>query len=189
VRFDIAAADKKHAAEDQEYELFVFQLPNRNLDGDEEYAAVRPSEELLITLAQDVYLIEEDPASSLDVLNRILTHVFNPIDLREALIESGDYEDTEGDGDGTLSAAGLTLVRTGGRLSFRRSSRRDPLGVETIAKIAVSLVEQWSGKGTGKPQDYLPPSRTTGTRSKRTSSSRPAATRSTSSRKSASRGS
>jgi hypothetical protein len=189
VRFEIAAADKKHADEDQVYELFVFQLPNRNLDGDEEYAAVRPSEELLITLAQDVYLIEEDPASSLDVLNRILTHVFNPLDLREALIESGDYPDTDGDGDGELSPAGLTLARTGGRLSFRRSSRRDPLGVETIAKIAVSLVEQWSGKDTGKPQDFLPPSHTTGTRSKRTSSSRPAATRSTSSRKSGSRAS
>lgn len=187
-RYEIAANDAAKAATDQEYELHYFELPNRDGTGEEEYVAVRPTEDLLVTLTQDVYLLEENPRESLDILNRILINVFNPEDLRAALIESGDFPDADEDGDGELSLQGLNLVRSGSRLKFRQASRRDPLGIETIGKVAVDLVGQWSGKATGKPQDFLPPSRTTGTRSKRPSSSR-GSTRSTSSRKSGSRAS
>lgn len=189
MRFDYAKNDATHATETPEFELLVFQLPNPKNDGDEDYAAVRPDDELLLTLTQDVYLLTEKPEESIDLLNRIMLQAFDADDLREALIESGQYEDTDGDGDGELSPEGLTLVKTRQRLAYRRSKRRDPLGTETIARVAVWLVEQWSGKDTGKPRDFLPPQKQTGTRSKRTSSSRPAATRTTSSRKSASSGS
>jgi hypothetical protein len=189
MRFEIAKNDAAKASEDQEYELIVFQLPDRSGEGEEDYAAIRPNEELLLTLAQDVYLIQESPESAIDILNRIMVQAFNPNDLREALIEDGGYADEDGTGDGELSVAGLDLARSNARLSFRRASRRDPLGVETLASVAVWLVERWSGKDTGKPRDYLPPSSTTGRASKRTSSSRKGSTRSTSSGKSTSRGS
>lgn len=189
MRFEIAKDDAARASEDQAYELYVFQLPNRNGDGDEDYAAVRPSEELLMTLAEDVYLLQDQPETSIDILNRILLQVFNPEDLREALIESGDYEDTEGDGDGELSAEGVNLVRSSSRLKYRHATRRDPVGTATIAQIAVHMIEKWSGKDTGKPRDFLPPSGSTGTRSKRSTSSARAKTRSTSSTKSGSRAS
>lgn len=189
MRFDFAANDAERAAAGEELEVEVFQLTNATGDGDEDYAAVRPSEELLITLTQDVYALKEQPYQAIEVLNRIMGQAFNPLDLRDALIETGDYEDVNGDGDGELSAEGLNLVNTNNRLAYRRSSRRDPLGTETLAQVAVWLVEKWSGKVTGKPQDFLPPQRTTGRASKRTSSSRPAASRSRSSKKSASAGS
>lgn len=185
MRFEIAKNDAAKSQEDQDYELIVFQLPDRTGEGEEDYAAIRPSEELLLTLTQDVYLLQESPESAIDILNRIMVQAFNPNDLREALIESGEYPDDEENGDGELSPAGLDLARSNARLSFRRSSRRDPLGTETLASVAVWLVEKWSGKDTGKPRDYLPPSNKTGRASKRTSSSRPARTRSTSSVKSA----
>jgi hypothetical protein len=190
MRFDIAKDDAARASEDQVWELYVFQLPNRAGDGDEDYAAVKPSEELLLTLTQDVYLLQESPQQSIDILNRILLQVFNPEDLYEALVEDGGYEDTAGDGDGDISAAGLELVRSSARLKYRHASRRDPLGTLTIAQIAVHMVERWSGKeATGKPRDFLPRSSTTGTRSKRTGSSRSGspATRSRSSKALASR--
>ena len=186
--YEIAASDAKKAAADQEYELHLFDLPDRTGDATEQYAAVRPTEDLLLTLSQDVYLLEEDPAQSIDILNRVLVNVFNPTDLRDALIETGDYADTDEDGDGDLSMEGLNLARSGSRLKARQASRRDPLGVETIAQIAIDVVQMWSGKGTGKPRDFLPPSRTTGTASRRTSSSK-ARTRSSSSKRSGSPGS
>lgn len=191
MRFELAKDDVQRAGEDQDWDLYVFELPNRAGDGDEWYAAVKPSEELLLTLSQDVYLLQEQPQQSIDILNRILLQVFNADDLREALVESGDYEDVKGDGDGELSAAGLDLARSSQRLKYRHASRRDPLGTHTIAQIAVHMVERWSGKATGKPRDFLQPSSTTGTRSKRSSSSRTAAkgTRGSSTRTSASRGS
>ena len=189
MRFEIAKNDADKASGDQEYELIVFQLPNRQGDGEEDYAAVRPNEELLLTLTQDVYLLQDNPQSAIDILNRIMLQSFNAEDLREALIEDGSYADEDGDGDGELSLEGLNLVRTNSRLSYRRSSRRDPLGVETLAAVAVWLVERWSGKDTGKPRDYLPRSKATGAPSKRTSSSRKGSTRSTSSAKSGSRAS
>lgn len=185
--FDIAKADAERAAGDQVYEFEIFQLPNRDGDGEEDFAIVRPTEELLLTLTQDVYLIQDNPAQSIDVLNRILLHVCNTDDLREALIESGDYEDA-GDGDGDLSFEGLNLARTLSRLKYRHASRRDPIGTETIAQVAVWAVEKWSGKESGKPQDFLPPQSTTGRASKRTSSAK-ARTRSSSSAKSGSRAS
>ncbi len=188
MRFEIAKNDAAKAQEVQEYELIVFQLPDRSGEGEEDYAAIRPNEELLLTLTQDVYLLQESPESAIDILNRIMVQAFNPTDLREALLEDGGYAD-EGDGDGELSLAGLDLARSNSRLSFRRSSRRDALGVETLAAVAVWLVEKWSGKDTGKPRDYLPPSKPTGARSKRTSSSPRAKTRSTSSARSGSRAS
>ena len=186
--YEIAASDAKKAADDQIYELHLFDLPNRDGEGTEQYAAVRPTEELLLTLSQDVYLLEESPQESIDILNRVLIHVFNPTDLREALIESGEYDDTDDTGDGDLSMEGLTLARSGSRLKARQASRRDPLGIETISRIAIDVVQRWSGKATGKPRDYLPPSRTTGQTSRRTSSSK-ARTRSSSSKRSASQGS
>lgn len=181
MRFEIAKNDAAKAQEDQEYELIVFQLPDRTGEGEEDYAAVRPNEELLLTLTQDVYTLQESPQTAIDILNRIMLQAFNAEDLREALIEDGGYADENEDGDGELSLEGLQLVRTNSRLAYRRSSRRDPLGIETLASVAVWLVEQWSGKDTGKPQDFLPPSKPTGTRSKRTSSSRKGSIRSTSS--------
>lgn len=189
MRFEIAKNDADRIGDEQVYDLYVFQLPNRDGTGDEDYAAVRPSDELLLTLTQDVYLLQESPESAVDILNRIMVQTFNPYDLRAALIESGEYEDDNNDGDGELNFDGTELARTNSRLSFRRSSRRDPLGVETIAQIAVHLVEKWSGKDTGKPQDFLQPSKTSGTRSKRTSSSAQGRTRSDSSTKSGSRAS
>lgn len=189
MRFDIAQNDATRALDEAAAEVYVFQLPNRKGDGDEDYAAVRPSEELLMTLSEDVYLLQDQPETSIDILNRILLQVFNPDDLREALIETGEYDDADGDGDGELSSEGLNLVRSGSRLKYRHATRRDPLGTYTIAQIAVHMVEKWSGKDTGKPRDFLPPSSTTGTRSKRTTSSARAKTRSSSSAKSGSRGS
>lgn len=186
--YEIAANDAKKAASDQVYELHLFDLPDRSGDGTEQYAAVRPTEDLLLTLSQDVYLLEESPQESIDILNRVLLNVFNQADLREALIESGDYADDDDTGDGELSLEGLTLARSGSRLKARQASRRDPLGIETIAQIAIDVVQRWSGKDTGKPRDFLPPSRTTGTASRRTSSSK-ARTRSASSKRSGSPGS
>lgn len=187
MRFEIAKNDSARQAEEQEYELEVFQLPNAKGDGDEDYAAVRPSEELLITLTQDVYLLQENPAQAIDILNRIMLQAFNAEDIRAALLELDEYAD-EGDGDGELTAYALDLTRTLSRLSFRRATnpKRDALGTETLAGVAVWLVEKWSGKAIGKPRDYLRPVKQTGTRSKRTSSSTPARTRSASSRKSVS---
>lgn len=191
MKFEIAKNDAARSAEEQEYELEIFQLPNAKGDGEEDYAAVRPSEELLITLTQDVYLLQENPAQAIDILNRIMLQAFNAEDIRAALLELDEYADGDDTGDGELSPYALDLTRTLSRLSFRRATnpKRDPLGTETLAGVAVWLVEKWSGKATGKPRDYLPPSKPTGQRSKRTSSSRPAGTRSRSSKTSASRGS
>ena len=188
MRFDIARDDATRSAEQGDYEYEVFQLPNRSGDGDEDYCAVRPPEELLVTLAQDVYLLQDQPEQAIDILNRIMLAIFNPDDIRDALIESGEYADEDGDGDGELSAEGLNLVRTAQRLKYRWASnpKRDPLGTATLAEVAVGFIEKWSGKATGKPQDYLSPSKRTGARSKRTSSSRPVANRSRSSVKSVS---
>ena len=190
MRFEIAKDDSDASLLEQEYEYDVFQLPGRK-DGDpeEDYVAVRPTEALLLTLSQDLYLLQEDPANSVDILNRIMLQVFNPEDIYAALEESGEYQD-DGTGDGTLSAEGMNLVRTNARLKHRIGSRRDPVGIATVAQVAVSYVGEWSGKDrSGKPQDFLPPSKPTGARSKRTSSSRPAATRSGSSKRSGSRAS
>jgi hypothetical protein len=193
MRFDFAKNDADKADEDFEYEFEVFQLPNARGDGEEDYAAVRPSEELLLTLTQDVYLLQDSPESSVDILNRIMLQAFNAADIREALIELDDpkYLDTEGDGDGVLNLVGINLERTQQRLSYRRATnpKRDALGTQTLAQVAVWLVEKWSGKVIGKPQDFLQPQKPTGGRSKRTSSSRQAATRSRSSAKSGSAGS
>lgn len=190
MRFDYAKNDANRANE-EDLEFEIFQLPNAKGDDDEDYCAVRPSEELLITLTQDVYLLQEQPYQAVEVLNRIMGHAFSAIDIRDALIESGEFEDRDGDGDGELNAYALTLVNTNNRLAYRRStpSRRDKLGTETLAQVAVWLIEKWSGKATGKPQDFLPPQKPTGRSSKRTSSSRPAANRSRSSARSASAGS
>lgn len=189
MRFEIAKDDAQRASEDQEWDLYVFQLPNRAGDGDEDYAAIKPSEELLLTLTQDIYLLQSAPEQSLDILNRILLQVFDADDLREALIETEEFKDLNGDGDGELSAEGMNLARSSARLKYRHASRRDPIGTLTIAQIAVHMVERWSGKATGKPQDFLPPSSRAGTRSKRTASSAKGstATRSRSSKTSVSR--
>lgn len=191
MRFEIAKDDATRAQDAAEYDLYVFQLPDRTGDDEEDYAAVRPSEELLITLTQDVYLLQDQPENSIDLLNRIMLQCFNPDDLRAALIEHGGYTDEDEDGDGELSLEGLNLVRTNQRLKYRWSTnpKRDPLGTATLAQVAVHLVERYSGKATGKPQDYLPLSKRTGQPSKRTSSSRKASTRSNSSSRSASRAS
>lgn len=189
MRFEIAKDDAQRASEDQEWDLYVFQLPNRAGDGDEDYAAIKPSEELLLTLTQDIYLLQSAPEQSLDILNRILLQVFDADDLREALIETEEFKDLNGDGDGELSAEGMSLARSSARLKYRHASRRDPIGTLTIAQIAVHMVERWSGKATGKPQDFLQPSSRAGTRSKRTASSAKGstATRSRSSKTSVSR--
>jgi hypothetical protein len=189
MRFEIAQNEAARSADAQDYELEIFQLPNAKGDGDEDYAAVRPSEELLLTLTQDVCMLQENPATAIDILNRIMLTAFNSEDIRAALIEDGNYTDEDGDGDGELSMYALDLTRTIPRLSYRRATnpKRDALGSETLAQVAVWLVEKWAGKATGKPQDFLPPRKPTGQRSKRTSSSRPAATRSSSSQKSGSR--
>lgn len=191
MRFEIANVDATHAADAPDYDLYIFQLPDRTGEGEEDYAAVRPNEELLITLSQDVYLLQDAPENSIDILNRIMLQTFNAEDIRAALIESGEYTDDDGDGDGELSPYGLDLVRTNQRLKYRWSTnpKRDPLGTATLAQVAVHLIERYSGKATGKPRDFLPPSKRTGTPSKRTASSQRAKTRTTSSRKSASRAS
>lgn len=188
MRFEIAKDDAQRANDDQEWDLYVFQLPNRAGDGDEDFGAIKPSEELLLTLSQDVYLLQAAPEKSLDILNRILLQVFDADDLREALIESGDYA-PDGTGDADLNGEGLNLARSGSRLKYRHASRRDPVGTLTIAEIAVHMIERWSGKATGKPRDFLPPQSRAGTRSKRTASSAKGstATRSRSSKASASR--
>lgn len=191
MRFDIAKDDTTRASESGGYEYEIFQLPDRKGEGEEDYMAVRPDEELLFTLTQDVYLLQDQPEQAIDILNRIMLRIFNADDIREALLEDGRYADTEGDGDGELNPYALNLVRTASRLKYRWSAnpRRDPLGTATLAEISVGFVEKWSGKAIGKPQDYLAPSKPTGTRSKRTSSSRSAASRTGSSRKSGSRAS
>jgi hypothetical protein len=190
MRFEIAKADAEELAENSGYEFDVFQLPGRHEDDpDEDYVAVRPTEVLLMTLAQDLYLLNDEPAQAIDILNRIMLQIFSAEDIYEALKESGEYDDA-GDGDGTLSAEGLNLVRTNSRLKHRVSSRRDPVGIATVSEIAADYITGWSGKDqSGKPQDFLPPSKPTGRASKRTSSSRKGSTRSTSSVKSASRAS
>lgn len=186
MRFEYAKNDADKAKSQDEWELEIFQLPTPKGDGEESYAAVRPDDGLLLSLTQDVYILQESPETSLDILNRIMLQAFNADDLRAALIESGNYEDT-GDGDGELSFEGLELVRTRARLAYRMSSnpRRDPLGPETLAMVCVDLVERWSGKATGKPQDFQAPRKSSGGRSRQTSSSRSAKTRSSSSRNSA----
>ena len=191
MRFEIAKNDADRAAEAQNYELQIFQLPNAKGDSEEDYACVRPSEELLLVLSQDIYLLRDQPEQSIDILNRIMLQIFNPDDIRAALLEDEQFADTENDGDGELSAYALDLTRTINRLSYRRATnaKRDPLGTVTLAEVAVGFIEEWSGKATGKPQDYLPPSKPTGTSSKRTSSSRRGQTRSSSSAKSGSRAS
>lgn len=191
MRFEIAKDDASRAKEEGDYEFEIFQLPDRSGEGEEDYAAVRPAEELLFTLTQDVYLLQDQPEQAIDILNRIMLRIFNAEDIREALIESDQFKDVDGDGDGELSNYALNLVRTSSRLKFRWAAnpRRDPLGTATLAEISVGFVEKWSGKATGKPQDYLPPSKQTGTRSKPRSSSARGGTRSTSSRKSGSRAS
>lgn len=195
MQFEFAQHDAEQAAAEQDYEFHIFQLPNPKGDGTEDYCAVKPSEELLLTLTQDVYLLQERPAESIDVLNRVMLQVLNDEDIREALLEAPEYADKyadkEGDGDGELNAWALSLVSTRHRLAYRRSvnPKRDPLGTVTLANVAVWLIEKWSGKDTGKPQDFQPPSKPTGARSKRASSSRAGATRSNSSRRSASAGS
>lgn len=190
-QFSIAANDTAQAAEAPDYDLYIFQLPDRTGEELEDYAAVRPNDELLLTLTQDVYLLQDTPESSIDILNRIMLQTFNADDIRAALIEDGGYADTEGDGDGELSPYGLDLVRTNQRLKYRWSTnpKRDPLGTSTLAEIAVHLVERYTGKAIGKPQDFLPRSKPTGTPSKRTSSSRAGKTRGNSSRGSNSRAS
>lgn len=188
MRFEIAAGDTERAEEAGDFEYEIFQLPSPKGDGDEDFCAVRPDEELLFTLTQDVYLLQDQPDQAIDILNRIMLRIFNADDIREALIEDGRFADEHGDGDGELSAYALTLVRTAQRLKYRWAAnpRRDPLGTATLAELSVGFVEKWSGKAIGKPQDYLPPAKRTGTRSKAKSSSRPAAARARSSRKSAS---
>lgn len=187
MRFEIAAGDTERAQEAGDFEYEIFQLPDRKGE-DEDYCAVRPDEELLFTLTQDVYLLQDQPEQAIDILNRIMLRIFNADDIREALIEDGRFADVDGDGDGELSAYALTLVRTSQRIKYRWAAnpRRDPLGTATLAELSVGFVEKWSGKAIGKPQDYLPPAKRTGTRSKAKSSSRPAPTRARSSRKSAS---
>lgn len=188
MRFEIAADDSTRAREEGDYEFEIFQLPDRSGEKEEDYVAVRPTEELLFTLTQDVYLLNDQPEQAIDILNRIMLRIFNAEDIREALLEDGNFADNDGDGDGELSGYALTLVRTAGRLKYRWASspKRDPLGTATLAEISVGFIEKWSGKAIGKPQDYLPPAKRTGARSSRSSSSQPAATRSRSSRKSAS---
>lgn len=193
MRFDFAANDAAKADDETDYELEIFQLPNAKEDGEEDYAAVRPTEELLLVLTQDVYTLHENPANSIDILNRIMLQAFNPEDITAALLENPDgrfdkylSDELDEDGEPQLNPEGVYLARTINRLSHRRSTnpKRDKLGTETLASVAVWLVEKWSGKATGKPRDFLPPSRRTGTRSKRTSSSTAAKTRSRSSAKS-----
>lgn len=190
MRIDIASEDARRADDEPDYEFQVFQLPNATGDGTEDYAAVRPSEETLLQVTQDMYLLQENANHAPDILNRILIRVFNPDDLRAALIESGDYDDVLDDGDGTLSLEGLKLATTLQRLSYRRTvnPKRDPLGSATLGQVAVEMITRWSGKDqSGKPQDYLPPSKRTGDSSRRGATSKAPATRSRSSAKSGSR--
>jgi len=64
----------------------------------------------------------------------------------------------------------------------RLMDRTDPFGIEDIQNIASYLMEQWSGRPTQQPSDFLPSQKTGGQRStRRTSKSTSSASRRTAS--------
>jgi hypothetical protein len=158
VKFEIAAADHEAAKLDQQYHLTVFEIPAADGAGTEEYAAVRPVGSAFSAMLKDSYGIRSNPSQSLAIVARFLHTTMLEDDVREGLIETGEYED-EGDGDGELSAAGLLLSKSNERITDRWTDRHDPLGEATLAEVMVSLIQGWASR-----------SRKTGARSTRTTS-------------------
>ncbi|MCA1841582.1 MAG: hypothetical protein LC792_00055 [Actinobacteria bacterium] len=173
MKFEIAAADHDAAKVDQQYQMTTFELPAPDGEGSELYAAVRPVSAAFSAMLKDSYGVRSNPSQSLAIVARFLHTTMLEEDLREALIETGDYEPAnDEDGDGVLSAAGLEIARSNERITERWTDRHDALGEATLAQVMVSLVEGWAGKGTGSQPASSRQSRRTGARSTRSASSK-----------------
>jgi hypothetical protein len=175
LKFEIAAQDKE-AALGRDYLVTVFELPNRDGTGVEQYAAVRPADAAWVAVTATAYMAH---ASEKDQILRgmsFLDQCLNEDDVRRGLIadKAGRWRPQDDDElqDEELSDAGVELWHSNTRLSQRLMDGGDPFGVTTLAQIMGSLVERWSGNPTGQPQDYLPPQRNTGKSSTGTRSSK-----------------
>ncbi len=184
MKFDIAAEDHEQAQADQEYHLEVFEIAG------ETYAAVRPAGKAFSALLKDSFGVRQDVAANVGLVLNFLSVCFDAVDLRAALIETGEYDPADGDRDRDLSDEGVELANSNSRITQRLMDRHDELGEMTLANVMIGLVEAWAGKDIGSPQDYLPPSKPTGkpstarassrtsTRSKSSTARRPASSRS-----------
>jgi hypothetical protein len=181
LRFELAVEDVEASESAQEYDLHTFELPGHP-DGTETYAVVRPAADAWVALSRTALTARQNQQQMEIAAVKFLDECLNADDLREALIESGEYADVDEDGDGDLSAFGLELARSNERLNDRLMNRRDPFGVATLVKIYLDMVERWSGNPIGSPQDYLPPQKRTGAKSTATRSSKASTSRGSSSK-------
>lgn len=146
LKFDIALADKEAAAADREaLHLSVFEL------GGEEYAAVRPSPGAFVLMLNLANHVQSKDVDKVVGVLQFLDQCFKESDLRAALIEAGGYEADEDDVDPDLSLAGVKLSLSNPRLYARLMDRDDDLGAETLARVMIGLIEEWSGDPTGLP--------------------------------------
>ena len=161
MKFDIAAEDHEQAQADQEYHLQILEVAG------ERYAAVRPVGSAFSAVLKDSYAVMSDPKASLGLIMNFLAVCFDQADLTAAIRESGEYAEDE-----DLSDEDRELTESNSRITSRMMNRHDDLGEVTLARVMVGLVEAWSGKDTGSPQDYLPPSKPAGKRSTARTSSK-----------------
>lgn len=148
--FEIALEDHEAAEAAQEYDLYVFDLPAHPDPKEKDYfAAVRPAPDAWLGLSRSVYVAKQNETEIGVTGIKFLNECFQEEDLRAALIETGEYDDVDGDGDGELSAFGIELSKSNSRINDRLLTRKDPFGKRTLVEIFIRAQERWSGNPTG----------------------------------------
>jgi hypothetical protein len=177
MKFDTAVEDVEASREPREYHL----IDDLEIAGDGPYAAVRPPLKAYTVFLQASYSIRQLPADEAASLAfQFLNSAFLQADVRQALIESGNYEADDDDIDPDLNAAGVQLARSNQRLAARYFDAEDEFGPVTMVNVMLGLLEHWAGKDViGSRPASSPPSKQSGKRSTG-SSSRAASTRSSS---------
>jgi hypothetical protein len=165
----VAVSNLSFKSTKREQDPNVGQLVTFELD-DEDYAACRPKDEGFLLIVQAA----ATAASLPDKINGVMQFLdlcFNPDQITEALdkLDSAQLDALLGSG---REAYPVELAQSGYRLHRRLVDFRDDLTMGDLVDVMTGLVEAWTGKAPGRPQDYLPSSKRSGTKSTARSRSR-----------------